>query len=317
MQTYLDCYPCFLRQALSAARHAHAPDELQHQILLETMGQLAALPANATPPVMAELIHRMVRHKTHTPDPYRQSKREATAKAMAMLPALREHVRTAADPLDTAVRIAIAGNIIDDGMAAAYELEATLARVLDQPFAGDGLIPLRHTLDEARSGGQRILYLADNAGETVFDRVLIETIALPVTYVVKAGPVINDAIREDALAAGLDAVSDIIDNGSQAPGTLLDHCSPAFRALFASAPLIIAKGQANYETLSEVPAPVFFLLQAKCQVIAEDLGVAIGSVVLKAPMDMVGQVGDGSGETGGDPSHAVQARTSEAQQGVP
>lgn len=104
--------------------------------------------------------------------------------------------------------------------------------------------------------------------------------------VVKGGPVINDATREDALAAGLDAVSHIIDNGSDAPGTILDHCSPAFREQFARAPLVIAKGQANYETLSETRAPVFFLLQAKCQVIAADLGVPIGSVALKAPVAM-------------------------------
>jgi len=201
---------------------------------------------------------------------------------MTLLPALRERVRIAADPLETAVRIAIAGNIIDDGVAEQYTLEATLARVLEQPFAIDGLTQVRQALKEAHS----ILYLADNAGETVFDRVLIETIALPVNYVVKAGPVINDATREDALSAGLAAVSHIIDNGSNAPGTLLEHCSAAFREQFAEASLIIAKGQANYETLSETQAPVFFLLQAKCQVIALDLGVPVGSVVLKAPVGM-------------------------------
>jgi len=286
MTTHLDCYPCFLRQALSAARHAHASVELQRHILLETMDQLRALPAEATPPVMAEMIHRMARRETHTPDPYAQSKRDATALAMTLLPALRERVRIAPDPLEAAVRIAIAGNIIDDGMAEHYELEATLARVLKQPLAIAGLTPLRQALSEADS----ILYLADNAGETVFDRVLIETIALPVTYVVKAGPVINDATREDALAAGLDALSEIIDNGSDAPGTLLEHCSAAFREQFAKAPLIIAKGQANYETLSETQAPVFFLLQAKCTVIAGDLHVPVGSVVLKAPLGWANRV---------------------------
>ena len=284
MKTYLDCYPCFLRQALSAARHAGASVELQRHILLETMEQLRTLPAQATPPVMAELIHRMVRRETHTADPYAQSKRDATAQAMTLLPALRERVRTAPDPLETAVRIAIAGNIIDDGAADHFELQATLARVLEQPFAIDGLTPLR----EALRGAETILYLADNAGETVFDRLLIETIARPVTYVVKAGPVINDATREDALAA----VSDIIDNGSDAPGTLLDRCSPAFREQFARAPLIIAKGQANYETLSEIQAPVFFLLLVKCAIIADDLGVPNGSVVLKAPVSMSRWVND-------------------------
>jgi uncharacterized protein with ATP-grasp and redox domains len=128
-----------------------------------------------------------------------------------------------------------------------------------------------------------ILYLADNAGETVFDRVLIEHLDRPVTYVVKAAPIINDATFEDAVAAGIDRIAEIIDNGSNAPGTLLDQCSEAFLESFHQAELIIAKGQANYESLSREPAPIFFLLQAKCRVIARDLGVATGDIILRQP----------------------------------
>jgi uncharacterized protein with ATP-grasp and redox domains len=110
MKTYLDCYPCFLRQALSAARRAGATEADQHGILLETMELLRSLPAGATPPVMAEGIHRLVRARTADPDPYREAKRRATEQALGRLPRLRELVRTAADPLETAVRIAIAGS---------------------------------------------------------------------------------------------------------------------------------------------------------------------------------------------------------------
>jgi uncharacterized protein with ATP-grasp and redox domains len=139
MKTYLDCYPCFLRQALSAARRGGASTEEQHGILLETMDRLRAMPAQATPPQMAEEIHRLVRTKTNNPDPYRQSKRDATEQALSHLPRLMVRVRSASDPLEMAVRIAIAGNIIDYGVAESYELEATLERVLEQPLAIDGL----------------------------------------------------------------------------------------------------------------------------------------------------------------------------------
>ena len=277
MKTYLDCYPCFLRQALSAARRAGASPEQQHGILLATMDQLRSLAADATPPEMAERIHRLVRAETGDPDPYRQAKQDATRQALALLPRLRDLVRTSADPLDTAVRIAIAGNIIDQGVAESFELEATLERVLTQPYARDGLAALRQAL----AGTDAVLYLGDNAGEAVFDRVLIEHLSRPVTYVVKGAPIINDATREDAIAAGLDAVAEVIDNGSQAPGTLLDRCSAAFRERFHRATLVIAKGQANYETLSDSPAPIFFLLQAKCGVIAGDLGVKVGDILLE------------------------------------
>jgi len=256
MKTYLDCYPCLLRQALSAARRAGASENQQHSILLKTMEELSAFPSNSTPPQLAYRIHQQVQQLTNNIDPYRDDKDQATQQALALYPELKKKVREASDPLEMAIRIAIAGNIIDLGVAESYDLEATLKRVLTQPFAINDLVALRSALARSVS----VLYLADNAGETVFDRVLIESPELPVSYAVKAGPIINDATHEDAVAAGIDQIAEIIDNGSNAPGTLLDQCSELFRKRFAQADLIIAKGQANYESLSDSPAPIFFLL---------------------------------------------------------
>ena len=256
MKTYLDCYPCLLRQALSAARRAGASENQQHSILLKTMEELSAFPSNSTPPQLAYRIHQQVQQLTNNIDPYRDDKDQATQQALAFYPELKKKVREASDPLEMAIRIAIAGNIIDLGVAESYDLEATLKRVLTQPFAINDLVALRSALARSVS----VLYLADNAGETLFDRVLIESLELPVSYAVKAGPIINDATHEDAVAAGIDQIAEIIDNGSNAPGTLLDQCSELFRKRFAQADLIIAKGQANYESLSDSPAPIFFLL---------------------------------------------------------
>jgi len=277
MKTSLDCYPCFLRQALSASRRAGATEDQQKEILLHTMDQLAGLPGDATPPEMALQIHQQVREQTQNGDPYREAKEQATRQTLSLYPMLKEKVEAASDPLETAARIAIAGNIIDLGVAESYDLQANLERVLIQELAIDSLGALKKALH----GSSEILYLADNAGETVFDRVFIETLDRPVTYVVKASPIINDATREDAIEAGIHRVAQIIDNGSNAPGTLLDHCSGSFLGRFHDAKLVIAKGQANYESLSQELAPIFFLLQAKCDVIARDLGVAKGSIVLK------------------------------------
>lgn len=287
MHIYLDCWPCFLRQALSAARRAGASPSLQRAILEQTMVELQSLADEATPPEMGERIHRMVRERTQVPDPYLDVKRDATTQALALLPALRARVAGATDPLGTAVRIAIAGNIIDYGVAETYDLEATLERVLEAVPAIDDLSVLRRRLQQV----DEVLYLADNAGETVFDRVLIETLTLPVRYVVKAGPVLNDATREEAIAAGLDQVAMLEDTGCDAMGAPLSLCSAAFRERFAQARLIIAKGQANYETLSGVDAPICFLLQAKCPVIAEDIGVATGSVIIEASAALSAQAG--------------------------
>ncbi len=277
MKTYLDCYPCFLRQALDAARRAGADERQQHTILDRVLDALRQNEISSTPPEIGDRVHRIVRQETGDSDPYRAAKEASTHQALALYPRLKSLLVEANDPLETAVRLSIAGNIIDLSAVGEYDLVDTVERVLAQPFAVDNGAAFREALSEAG----RVLYLADNAGETVFDRLLIETLDVPVIYAVKGGPTLNDATREDALAAGVDRVAEVVSTGSDAPGTILHRCSEEFRQLYDKAELIIAKGQANYETLSEEGARVFFLLQVKCPVIARDVGVPVGSIVLK------------------------------------
>jgi uncharacterized protein with ATP-grasp and redox domains len=282
MKTYLDCYPCFLRQALDAARLAGADEQQQKAVLDRICDVLKSIPSSSTPPQIGDQVHRVVRDETPGGDPYLSLKEASTEKALRLYPRMKELMAEADDPLDVGIRLSIAGNIMDAGPNRDYDLWDTVERVLAQPFAvGDG-----PALREALSGTGRVLFLGDNAGETVFDRVLIESFDVPVTYAVKGGPALNDATRDDAVAAGLDNVADIVDTGLDAPGTILDQslertCSSHFRRLYDEAELVIAKGQANYETLSEEGPKVFFLLQAKCPIIARDAGVPVGSILVK------------------------------------
>jgi uncharacterized protein with ATP-grasp and redox domains len=135
---------------------------------------------------------------------------------------------------------------------------------------------------KAVNESESILYLADNAGEIVFDRLLIEQMPTEkVTVAVKGSPVINDATIEDAIHAGLPQIVDVIENGSDAPGTILENCSQAFRDHFAKADLVVAKGQGNYETLSDVNKNIFFILKAKCPVISRNIGCEVGEMILQ------------------------------------
>ena len=282
VRTYLDCYPCFLRQALSAARRAGADEVAQHAVVGETLSLLQDLPIEATPPEIAHAVHRLVRARVGERDPYREAKAESTSAALAIRSRLTDLVAASPDPLEAAARVAIAGNIIDFGVGEdVADLWPVVERVMAQPLAIDHLGELRAALTAA----DVVLYLADNAGETVFDRVLIEVLVerlgVSVTYAVKGGPVLNDATRDDALAAGLDGCATVIDNGSDAPGTVRSLCAPGFRDVLDAAPVVIAKGQANYETLSLAGGRVFCLLQVKCPVIGRDLGVPVGSVVVR------------------------------------
>ncbi len=280
MRTFLDCIPCFVRQALDATRFVTDDVRVHERVLREVLRAASEMDLSLTPPEMGLRIHRAIRQLTGVVDPYCEVKERFNRAALALYPELKTRVRAAHDPLEAAARLAIAGNIIDFGVRSSIEtaeVEALIDGALDAPLEGS-VAPLRAALGEA----DRILFLADNAGEIVFDRLLIEELPLErVVVAVKGSPIINDATRADAEAAGLTDLVEVIDNGSDAPGTLLGVCSDAFRRRFEEADVVIAKGQANYETLSEAEQDIFFLLQAKCAVIARDLGCPVGSFVLR------------------------------------
>jgi uncharacterized protein with ATP-grasp and redox domains len=276
MRAKPECDHCFLRQAADAAGRTALSPATRETLLKAVREELVRLPADVTPPVKASRIHALIREISGDPDPYHAAKQEATEHALSLYPRLKQLLALASDPLESAIRLAIAGNIIDLGVASEYDLEASIERVLVQPLGIDHLSRLKSALRSAKS----ILYLGDNAGETVLDRLLIELLEQPVIYVVKGGPAVNDATREDATAAGLDKVCKVIDNGAATLGTLLEQCTPELQQRFNTADLIIAKGMANYESLSGSRAGLFFLLQAKCAVIARHLGVLEKSIVV-------------------------------------
>ncbi len=195
---------------------------------------------------------------------------------LGLLPEMRARLAAADDPFGLAVKLAIAGNIIDlgvNGHLPADALRTAVEQALGEPV--HGLVDdLRRDVEAA----DEILYLADNCGEIVFDRLLIEQLpTAKVTLAVRGRPILNDATRADALTVGLTDIVEVIDNGTDAPGTLLDDCSPAFRRRFERADLIIAKGQGNFESLSDVDAPVYFLFKVKCSVVADHVGEPIGT----------------------------------------
>lgn len=279
MNSYLDCIPCFVRQALDAARMATDDPAAHEQMLRDVLRLTADMDLSDSPPVIGQTIHRRLRELTGIADPYAGVKKRFNQMALDMLPELRARVAAAKDPFAAAVRLAITGNIIDfgpKGNTTEEDVYEAIAHAFSEPLHGD--LSVFH---DAVEHADTILYLADNAGEIVFDRVLVEHL-LPkrVTLAVRGAPVINDATLEDAEKVGLTELAEVIDNGSDGPGAILSDCSPAFIDRFRTADLVIAKGQGNFETLSEEAGPLFFLFKAKCPVIAAHAGVPLGAQVL-------------------------------------
>lgn len=278
MKTYLDCYPCFMNQALRTGRVA-TNDEAKIKRLLDSIGaELKNIPLESTPPETGDMIYRKVREITGVFDPYKKIKESHILEALSIYPELEKIIARADNKLLTAIKLAIAGNVIDLGVNKEFNIKKDVMRILKQDFAISHFELFVNQLKKAES----ILYLGDNAGESVFDKILIENLGKPVTYVVRETPVINDVTFQDAINSGLDEVAEIISSGSSAPGTILNLCSEAFLERFYNAGMIISKGQGNYEGLSKVDRPVFFLLKAKCKIIANDLHVQENDIVLKA-----------------------------------
>jgi hypothetical protein len=295
MKTSLDCIPCLVRQALDAVRLASTVSTVHERILRGVLRWACEMDMAQPAPVMAQRIHRLIRETIGIEDPYRDVKDHQNRMALALLPDLKTEIDAAADPLIMALRLAIAGNVIDmgvNGHVAESVVRKSVGQAMTEPFVGE-----YNGFRKAVAEAQRILYLADNAGEIAFDRLLIEQLVpARVTVAVRGAPVINDATMADALAVGLHEIVEIIDNGSDAPGTLLDDCSQEFRRRFTEADLILAKGQGNFETLSDDPRNIFLLFKAKCPVIAAHAGVPLGTHVLARSNSRIAGLGGGHDE---------------------
>lgn len=281
MRTYLDCIPCFVRHSLDAVRMTTDDEEIHEKVLREAMRLAYEIDFERSPPVTAQKMHSFIREITGVKDPYLKIKKRFNEMALAMYPELKRRIESSDGPLGVAVRLAIAGNIIDYGVNSTVHSSQVKKAIVDslaQPLDTKAFTKFTQAIGDAKD----ILYLGDNAGEIVLDRLLIEQLPLvKVTYVVKGGPILNDVLLEDAVAVGLADIVEVMDNGSDAPGTILDNCSEDFRRRFEQADMVIAKGQGNYETLSDVERDVFFMLQPKCAVLAEHLDCELRSLVLK------------------------------------
>ncbi len=267
-----------MQQAYRAARIATS-DEKKIKEVLNIVGEMIkSIPMENTPPETGNIIYQKISEITGVYDPYKKIKDDNIKEALSLYPELKNKIENSDDRLLTAIRIAIAGNVIDLGVNKKFNIVDDLKKILKQDFAIFDYEVFKNQLSNAKS----ILYLGDNAGESVFDKILIEELGKPVTYAVREIPVINDCVIDDAVASGLDKVAKIISSGSTAPATILDLCNDQFLERFKNADLIISKGQGNYEGLSQVNRSVFFMLKAKCPVIANNLDVKENDIVLKS-----------------------------------
>jgi hypothetical protein len=266
-----------MQQALRAGRMATTDNKELKQILDDTGELVKTVSMETTAPEIGKKVYRIVSNITGNQDPYRNIKQQHIAETKSIYPELEKIVANSNDKLLTAIRIAIAGNVIDLGVTKSFDIVKDVRSILKQEFAIFDYSAFKSQLEKA----ENILYIGDNVGESVFDKILIKELKKPVKYAVRSIPIINDVTMDDAIASGLDEVAELIDSGCESPGIILSQSTPEFLELFNTSGLIISKGQGNFEGLSDCNQQVFFLLKAKCTIISNHLDVEEGSIVLK------------------------------------
>jgi uncharacterized protein with ATP-grasp and redox domains len=272
------CFFCFARAFERLIERGNLQTEEKKQFANDMFGLFNDVKYDFSIPEVSRDLHVLLKQYSNNPDPYKEEKKQSNDLVLGMYPELKDIVFQSNNYFNTALRLAIAGNIIDFGISNTFDLHSTIDKVLNSDFAIDDSIQLKQALSEAKT----VLYLGDNCGEIVFDKLFIETIMHPnLIYAVRGVPVINDVTLEDAKYVEMDLVADVISNGYDAPSTLLDHCSSEFLEVFNRADVIISKGQGNLEgLLGKTQKEVYFLLMVKCEVIADVLGVKKGDFVV-------------------------------------
>jgi uncharacterized protein with ATP-grasp and redox domains len=275
-----ECLICQVKALQQRLEKYEIPEEKRDHVVSEMLKKIAAtdLETSFSPEITRNILARL-REYSNVEDPYRKEKQEGNRLMLERYDEFREMVSNSKNPFDTALRLAIAGNIIDFGPTNHFDVEGTIEKVLNSDFATDHSEQLQHEIEKAKT----ILYLGDNCGEIVLDKLFLETINHPnVFFAVREKPVLNDATEKEAREVGIHQVAKIISNGDDAPSTLLHRMSPRFQEIYKNADLIISKGMGNYEGLMfESDQRLFFLLLIKCPVIGNKIGAEKGDFVVK------------------------------------
>jgi len=279
MKTQFECIPCIINSYLKLVETRVLPEPQQEVILRQVLQYLSTVDYDQSPPMLGRTLQRMIRESLQDPDPYHQIKQHYNQMMMDLYSSFKEIVERSEDPFDTAMRMAIAGNVIDFGAKYQFDIMDSINRVKEGELAIDDSSKLRHDLKHANT----LLYIGDNCGEIVLDKLFLETVNVPQKYFVdRESPVINDITLDDAKMTGMDKIARVLSTGDDSPGAVWESASKDFRDHFSNADVIISKGQGNLEGLIDVPHEhIFFLLVTKCDLIGERIGTRNGDFVVK------------------------------------
>lgn len=283
MKLSYECGPCFLRQAREAMDLSTDDEDLKMELMNDIFNFLAVnFKKGTNSNKTGSHMHNLIKRKTNCFDPYIEQKKLGNELALKYLPIAQE-ILNENDSLENRVKIAIVGNILDFG---AFQLSDDIEDLIKNALTNDLAIKDIESFEESLKKHDKLLYLVDNTGEIVFDKLLLSKIkeyGLDITIAVKSYPILNDACRVDAIDAGLDEFGEIVEIGAGTVGYVDSEISDEFREIFSDHEFIISKGMGNYEGLTEIDLSdkdIYFLLCAKCRTISRDIGVNLQDMLL-------------------------------------
>ena len=282
MKLHLECIPCYIRQALEAAQMVTDDIRILGKVLRESLIAASKFDMGGNGLLTQAMIQKSIKNIIPAVNPYIKVKKEFNIICLKLVDEFKKMIKDFGDPFEGSLRMALAGNIIDFGPQADLNREIiidTIKGSLSQDIDTEKIIQLKENIHNAK----KILYIGDNAGEIVLDRLFIENLPTEkIKYAVRGGPALNDATMEDAVMTGMTDIVNVINTGLDMPAAVLDLCSKEFIKEYDHSDLIISKGQGNYEALSDERKNIFFLLKIKCPVIAESFNYKykVGDIVV-------------------------------------
>ena len=277
MQYNEECMACLVNSQARMCKGL-GTEEDRMEFMRDVFRSFSDVPAGVAAPWFIPKFTEAFQRHFGIGDPYREIKEKANRLSLAMLPELEKYVRQAEDPLLAAMKVSRAGNFLDFAVLTEEQIEKGLSAAvpadLESPLDSTEYRHFTEELETARS----LVILGDNAGEIVFDTVLVRELkkrypSLRITYVVRGGNAQNDATMADAEVSGMCGLVRVIGNGSSIPGTELGYISEELKTCLNSADLILSKGQANFETLGTCGLNIYYMFLCKCPKFAKRFGV--------------------------------------------
>lgn len=275
-----ECLICQVKALPKRMDKYQVAPQKRNELVSRLIKDIAEIDLNDSysPEITSNILKKLMR-ESDVSDPYEKEKKDSNREMLERYDEFKQMITNSENPFDTALRLSIAGNIIDFGPDHKFDIHETIAKVMSSDFAVNDSEQLQDAIKNAKT----ILYLGDNCGEVVLDKLFLETINHPnVVFAVRNSAVLNDVTLKEATEVGIPQVARLISNGDDTPSTLLHRVSPEFKAVYDSADLIISKGMGNFEGLMNEKDPrLFYLLMIKCHVIGQKLGVQKGEFVVK------------------------------------